>query len=160
MAGREVRRVDFASAEAKAKWIDAKASIDAWRCPLVRDIARRFAQAPCYDPNDLEPLARDLFEFVRDAIKYIKDPLVEELSDSQQVLEQGFGDCDDKARLYVALCRSVGITARIRPVFDGPESFVHVQAEVYLPRKGWRVCDLIVRDLPLGSLPTRGALLV
>lgn len=159
-----VRRADFDSPESKAKWLDSMATFDAWQSAYSTSkaspyyIARFFAQAPCYDPNDYEPLASDFQVYVRDSIKYIHDPVVEEFSSSEEVIERGFGDCDDKARLFVCLCRTVGIPARIVPVFNGP-MFVHVRAEVFLRNK-WRPVELIVRDLPIGKLPHRNDILV
>jgi transglutaminase-like putative cysteine protease len=127
------------------------------RLPAVRDFARRVAMSPLHDPNDQEALARDLHQFVRDCIKYIRDPAGEEFSDAQQVFQQGFGDCDDKVRLFVALCRSLGIEARVLPIFRGSD-FVHVQAEVRVgdpPR--WMVAELIVKGIALGEHPRRKA---
>jgi transglutaminase-like putative cysteine protease len=156
---RVVRSIVFDSADDKARWLDAMATLDA-RLPLVREVARRFAKAPVHDPNNPEALARDFARFVRDAIKYVKDPAGEELSDAEQTLRQGYGDCDDKARLFVALCRSMQIMARIRPCAGvdvrDPDDFVHVQAEVKNDRGGWDVVELIVRGLDYGKLPKRG----
>lgn len=146
------RSVVFRDAMSKARWIDAMCTLDA-RLPLVREMARRFARAR--DPNDAEGLARDLHAFVRDAIRYVRDPAGEELSDAETVIDRGYGDCDDKARVFVALCRSVGIPARIRPCFRG-DDFVHVQAEVLVDGRVL-VAELIVRDLPLGELPRKGS---
>jgi transglutaminase-like putative cysteine protease len=115
-----------------------------------------------HDPNDLDGLARALHRFWRDSIRYVRDPAGEEFSDSDRVLLCGYGDCDDKARGFVASCRSIGINARTRPCFDG-EEFVHVQAEVSLSdgRVGgcfcescrWILAELIVRDVELGENP-------
>lgn len=158
MNNRTVRTVTFPDAMSKARWIDAMATLDA-RFPTVREFARRIAMAPIHDPNDQEALARDFHGFVRDSIRYVRDPAGEELSDSEQILNQGYGDCDDKARLFVALCRSIGIKARIRPCFKG-EDFVHVQAEVFVGRPArWVLAELIQRDVALGEKPrSRGML--
>jgi transglutaminase-like putative cysteine protease len=142
----------------KAQWLDSMATLDA-RLPEVRQLARTIAMAPIHDPNDREALARDIHGWVRDCIKYIRDPAGEELSDAQQTLLQGFGDCDDKARLFVALCRSVGIDARIRPCFSG-DNFVHVQAEVNVGRpKRWMLAELIAQGVPLGANPPKKVVL-
>jgi hypothetical protein len=153
-----VRSVTFADAEAKANWLDANATLDA-RLPETRRLALCFAKSPVHDPNDKEALARDIHAWVRDCIKYVNDPAGEELSDSDQVLAAGCGDCDDKARLFVALCRSIGIESRIRPCFDGPD-FVHVQAEACVGRpKRWQIVELIVRGVAFGEKPPRRAVL-
>lgn len=173
MSDRVVRWVEWGSPIEKANWLDGASYLDA-SLPLVRDVARRFAIA-C-DPNDKEGLARDLHRFVRDAIHYIHDPVVEEFSDAQQVLEQGYGDCDDKIRCFVALCASVRIDAHVRPVFErldeGP--FVHVQACVRWPGSerdgladpsGYLPAELIIAGIPIGVGPRqsfgyRGRILV
>lgn len=134
------------------------ASLDA-RLPLVRDIAGRCARGR--DANRYDLLAADLARLVRDGMRYVRDPGAEEFADAETALRRGFGDCDDKARTYVALCRACGVTARIRPVFLGP-AFVHVQAEVQYPGSehhpqaqagGWLVVELILRDVNVGDDP-------
>jgi len=159
------RSVVFRGPDEKAAWLDAMATMDA-RLPITRELARRFAAAPCHDPNDLGAVARDFHRFVRDSIRYVRDPAGEEFSDSDVILTRGYGDCDDKARLFVALSRSIGVAARTRPCFIG-EDFVHVQAEVLLNQHGqtgaccmregcrWCTAELIVRGVELGELPPR-----
>lgn len=150
--------VDYATPEEKAHWLDAMASVDA-RLPIVRELAGRTARAR--SANRLDLVASDLQRLVRDGIRYVRDPGEEEFADSNTVLRRGFGDCDDKARLFVALCRACGVTARIRPVFLG-DAFVHVQAEVKYsgserdPRAqadGWLVVELILRGVGVGDDP-------
>jgi transglutaminase-like putative cysteine protease len=153
--------VNFKSADEKARWLDANARFDAWHGEKVRELALRFAKAPSHDPNDPDALARDFFRWVRDCIKYVSDPGgMEQLSNSDVIIEQGAGDCDDKARLFVALCTCVRVTARIRPCFEDPdvgERFVHVQAEVWMQGESdWVACDFIIRDLPFGAPPREG----
>jgi transglutaminase-like putative cysteine protease len=149
--------VTFRDADEKARWLDGSAKFDAWHLPKVRELALRFAKALSHDPNDPDALAHDFYKFVRDSIRYVPDPGgMEQLSDSDVILEQGAGDCDDKARLYVALCTCVRVPARIRPCFSG-EDFVHVQAEVFLASVGEYVaCEFIIRDLPFGEMPRKG----
>lgn len=158
---RVVRTVKFQSADEKARWLDANAKFDAWHGEKVRELALRFAKAPTHDPNDPDALARDFYHWVRDSIKYVSDPGgMEQLSDSDVIIEQGAGDCDDKARLFVALCACVRIPARIRPCFEDPavgDRFVHVQAEVMLQSTGeWLPVEFIIRDLPFGDSPREG----
>ena len=168
----------FASPMAKARWIDGMATLDA-RLPLVREMARRYVKA--YGSNDPERVLRPWHAFCRDTIRYVPDGPGEELSDSEQTLKKGTGDCDDKARLFVAGVRSMKLCpARILPVFEG-DHFKHVQAEVFLPviagyrdvrasRLGggvriihapvydhrWLVAELIVKGVELGSYPPKG----
>src|SRR5271165_6258633 len=109
------RRVIFRSWQDKAAWLDGQAWVDA-RLPYVRDVARRICLA--HDPNDFESIARDVFELAQHRTKYVSDPASEEFSDAEVVLRQGYGDCDDKVRLFVALLRSASpsFQAAIRPV--------------------------------------------
>lgn len=152
----------FRDWQEKAAYLDGVAWEDA-RLPLVRDVARRCA-LPC-SPNRPDLIADMIFRFVRDVVRYMPDPASEEFSDAEEVLRSGFGDCDDKARAFVALCRSVRLEARIRPVLRegpfGPE-FTHVQAEVRWPGSythtkagagGWLTAELILADCNLGDEP-------
>lgn len=151
---------------AKARWLDANATLDA-RLPLVRDMCRIFVKA--YGSNDQEKVARGFQRFVRDGIRYVVDGPGEELSDSEQTIRKAAGDCDDKARLFVALNRSAKIEARILPVFRG-DDFSHVQAEVLLNlrepgtknayRQLWVPAELIVRDVELGQFIPRGTIIL
>lgn len=158
---RITRTVKFRNADEKARWLDGAAKFDAWHLPKLRALAARFATAPSHDPNDPDALAIDFYGFTRDGVHYVSDPGgMEQMSDSDVILENGAGDCDDKARLFVALCSCVRIPARIRPCFTDPavgENFVHVQAEVYMQKFGeWVPVEFIVRDLPFGAMPPHG----
>ena len=164
------RVVTFASLEEKANWLDGQASLDALR-GQVQALARRFLGIP-----DPEARTRAMQRWVRDRIHYQYDFRLseflpgEEFADSSSTLDRGFGDCDDKARVFVALLRAaemlhpLGTDARIRPIFDRrPEdAFVHVQAEVRWPRSelldnampgGWLLAELIVKDCEIGQNP-------
>lgn len=154
------RTIAFSTVEEKAQWLDANASLDS-RLSSVRDFAASVARA--HDPNDQEGVIRDLHSFVRDSIRYQRDPNREEqFADAATVLARGYDDCDGKARLFVALCRAGGLEARIRPVFDGHRDFVHVQAEARWPGSerhpkqqggGWLLCELIERWANIGDDP-------
>lgn len=150
------RSLRFRTRREKADYLDAYASLDA-RHPKVRSFAANFARAR--GPNDVGGLARDLARFVRDGITYVHDPSVEEFADTATILARGYDDCDGKARAFVALCRAVGVEARIRPVFNGAE-FVHVQADVRWPGSqyergaepgGWLLAELILKGHRLGQ---------
>jgi hypothetical protein len=159
MNGELRRRIVWANANEKAEWIDGMAFVDA-RLPGVRRFATQVALSR--DPNDREGLVRELHRFVRDRVRYVPDPSYEEISDTETILERGWGDCDDKARAFVGLLRSVGLDGRIRPVFDREGYFYHVQAEAKWPGSdrflgaqpgGWVLCELILRGCELGQAP-------
>jgi transglutaminase-like putative cysteine protease len=135
--------------EDKAAWLHGAAERDA-ADPVVRALAWRFVAAH----PDPVGRARAIQRWVRDAIRYVRDPKKggrrrEQFASSRVILWRGQDDCDGKARLFVALCLAAGLTARIRPVVQGGE-FVHVQGEVLLPG-GWTCAELILRGVELGQ---------
>jgi len=163
------RVLSFATLDEKAKWLDAAASLDALRSQ-VQLHARRFLRLPT-----AEARTRGIQRWVRDNIHYQYDFRAsqglpgEEFADTPSQLDRGFGDCDDKARAFVALVRAaemiapLHVEARIRPVFTRlPREFVHVQAEVKWPRSethenampgGWLLSELIVKGCEIGQDP-------
>lgn len=170
-ANSTVRVLTFKTLDAKAKWLDAAASLDALRGEVQRQ-AKRFLLIP-----DAEARTRAIQRFVRDKVKYQYDFRVsqglpgEEFADTSTTLERGFGDCDDKGRAFVALVRAaemlkpLGTKGRIRPVFAKmPEDrFTHVQAEAGWPGsthhenamgpEGWLLAELIVKGCEIGQDP-------
>lgn len=165
-----VRVISFPTLEEKAAWLDSHASLDALR-GQVQFAAKRFLLV-----NDAEARTRAIQRWVRDQIGYQYDFRVsqglpgEEFADTSSTLDRGFGDCDDKARAFVALVRAaemkkpLGVQVRIRPVFQrSPDDrFVHVQAEVRWPRSelhenampdGWLLAELIVKGCEIGQDP-------
>lgn len=152
-----LRPMTFANLQAKANWLDAAASLDATD-PEVVAVARRFAIAR--GANHQCGIARDLHDFVRDGIPYVFGDGHQRFYSSRELLNGSGGNCADKARLFVALCRAVEIEARIVPIFTSPDEFVHVQAQVRCPGStsdpraepgGWLRAELIARGVPLGS---------
>jgi hypothetical protein len=166
----KARVVTFQSLQEKARFLDSAASLDALRTD-VQDYAKRFISF-----SEAEARTRAIQRWVRDNIQYQYDYRTtigrrgEEFADSSTLIKRGFGDCDDKARIFVALVRAIemvkplGARARIRPIFTKhPYEFVHVQAEVKWPRsvlhensqgpKGWLLAELILKDCEIGQNP-------
>lgn len=164
------RVVGWRTLEEKAHWLDGAASLDALRYGTER-VAAQFCRMPT-----AESRTRALQRWVRDNIRYIFDWRVsqgtrgEEFADAQSCIERGYGDCDDKCRLFVALVRAaeqvkpMGVQARIRPVFRTHPlwEFIHVQAEVRWPGShanpasmpgGWLLCELILAGCEIGQNP-------
>lgn len=160
----------FESLKEKAQWLDSAASLDALRKD-VQEHTKRFMGF-----SEPEARTRAIQRWVRDNIKYQYDFRLstgrrgEEFADSSTLIKRGYGDCDDKARIFVALVRAIemvkplAVRARIRPIFTKhPYEFVHVQAEVKWPRsvlhensqgpKGWLLAELIVKDCEIGQNP-------
>jgi transglutaminase-like putative cysteine protease len=79
--------------------------------------------------------ARRLYEYVRDEIQYIYDPLgIEEIQSPQLTLRLGSGDCDDKAILLTSLLMAIGFESSL--IFadtDGDGLPDHVYSAVHLP---------------------------
>jgi len=69
--------------------------------------------------------------------------------ESVYVFKNGYGDCGAQSTYFAALCRSLGIPARITggfqlcPDHDGP----HFWAEFYLPNYGWIPVDTSVAQI-------------
>lgn len=148
----------FKDPRSKARYLDAVASMDA----RLSSVAARAQWLSAGGTADRGALARRVHQFVRDAIRYVRDEGGEEFADSSVILARGYDDCDGKARLFVALCRRLGLQARIRPVFSSPRDFVHVQAEVRWPGSereplaedgGWMLSELILEGCDLGVDP-------
>jgi hypothetical protein len=73
-----------------------------------------------------------IFEFVRDEIRYVRDPfgieLVQSPMRSLQVLQ---GDCDDKTVIFCALAEAIGHRTRIVLESANGQGWSHVRADVF-----------------------------
>jgi hypothetical protein len=79
--------------------------------------------------------ARRLYEYVREEINYVCDPLgIEEVQSPETTLKLGGGDCDDKAVLLASLLKSIGFeTCFFIADTDNDGYPDHVFTGVYLP---------------------------
>lgn len=145
-----VREVRFATKEEKAAFMEAGAERDA-RAPAIVAVAQRFRSFA--EPWDR---ARAILNFCQLCIQYVRDPGVEVLDSAEIGLWRGYGDCDLKARLCVALMLASGLDAKIEPVFRG-DTFPHVRARVYLRGAWWSVDPCIINS-DIGQIPTHGIL--
>lgn len=141
----------FRTLQEKALWMDAAASIDA-ADPIVQRIARLIVG----DANAPRERADRLQRWVRDRIWYSRDPYgIEMTPDSRVTLLEGTEDCDGKARLLVALVRSLRdprLDARLRSVWRGPQ-FTHAQAEIRAGDGPWRLAEVILRGVGVDDAP-------
>jgi transglutaminase-like putative cysteine protease len=155
--GGAARWINFPNREAKAAYMADAARHDA-HDPAVLAWARAFAALP--RPEREEAILR----FVQRCIRYERDPAwydpeghrhgIEVLDSSAVALQRGYGDCDVKARLFVALCLATGVPAEIEPVFRGWNGFPHVRARVLaLDGSGWRTADPTIVNSTIGHLP-------
>jgi len=119
--------------------------LEGTRDPGVISLAREIVAD--IDPRDHRARVEALFEFVRDRVRYVRDPrdielivgapaMVEEIADQGETT----GDCDEKAILLASLLRAVGypvalVAARTRPVrtflsVRWPWSHVYVRTQL------------------------------
>lgn len=94
--------------------------------------------------------ARELFHFVRDCVRYLRDVNgVETVASPDVVLEQLYGDCDDQAVLLAAMLESIGHPARFAAVGYAPGEFEHVYVETRIGDK-WIALDPTVPGAAMG----------
>ena len=123
------------------------------KAELAKDIARSVAKiVGSVDPNvtGLRELAihlvrkfeagdfkqaRKIFEFVRDEIQYVYDPMgLEEIQSPETTLKLRAGDCEDQAILLSSLLSAVGFeSALIFADTDNDGVSDHVYSAVYIP---------------------------
>jgi len=156
------RWVNFTGREDKARYMAEAAEHDA-EDPQVISWAEHFRRVP------IEDRAAAILRFVQKCIEYRRDPAwfdaqgnrhgVELLDSSAVGFFRGYGDCDLKARMFVALCLAAGVPAKIDPVFTGDSGFPHVRAQVCVDGTGetagstWKVADPTIVNSTIGHLP-------
>jgi hypothetical protein len=157
------RWIHFADREAKATYMSKAARHDA-EDPILRGWARQFIRLP------LDKRAAAILRFVQRCIRYERDPAwfdaqgtrhgIELLDSAAVGLHRGYGDCDLKARVFVALCLACGVTADIEPVFTGETGFPHVRARVLhetseTAGERWQTADPTIVNSTIGHLPRK-----
>lgn len=153
------RKLQFATPERKAAWLGGQARLDAMLRP-VQQKALRFL-----NPSAMARVL-DVFAYVRDEIRYVRDPPPEQFADAAVILARGFDDCDGKARTLCALLTAaehispVGVECELVPVFPMPGYFSHVAARVRWPKShlfrgadadGWVRAETILKGVNLGE---------
>jgi hypothetical protein len=98
----------------------------------IRNLATHLTSK--YEAGDFKQ-ARRLYEFVRDEIRYIPDPLLfEDIQPPEITLKRLSGDCDDQAVLLCSLLLAIGFeTALIFADTDGDGFADHVYCAVHIP---------------------------
>lgn len=99
-----------------------------------------------------------LFEFVRDRIRWVPDPVdVELVQDATRTLLFRQGDCDDLVVLLATLLALIGVRSRFVAVgLITPRGllFVHVYLEAYDPRtRSWIALDPTNKQAQAGWAP-------
>ena len=127
--------------------------------PIVKETALRLIDGEKTDRDKL----RRIFAYVRDDIVFAF-PEEGDLLKASETIQKGFGQCNTKATLFLALCKAAGIPARIhyslisreiqKGFFTGiaywvmPKEISHSWIEVDIDGK-WRRIDTFINDLPL-----------
>lgn len=128
--------------------------------PIIVEFASRLARP--FAPDDYLSIVREIFRWVRDGIRYQRDPgLHEDFASAMVVLQRGYDDCDGKIKLAVALMRALGIDADVVPVWGNEGELSHVQLRVRFPGSdrvegnvdGWIYAEITIRGAELGQNP-------
>lgn len=134
--------------------------LDGRQDPFVVDCTR--AMCLMCPKKDRLAQARAVFEFCRDHVWYVSDPVdVECISPAWYTLHTRSGDCDDKSILLASMLEAIGIqTAFVVAGYQDPSEFEHVYVSC-MPYDGdWRDMDP-TEDMPFGwSAPDPVALWV
>ena len=75
-------------------------------------IIQKTAQSLVHDRTKEEEKIHAIFEYVRDAIKF-GFPAKGDLTTASETVKIGYGQCNTKSALFIALCRAMDIEARI-----------------------------------------------
>jgi transglutaminase-like putative cysteine protease len=124
---------------------------DGKKKPIIRDTAAQLVNG-LSSKNYAGEIAK-IFTFVRDKIRYTRDINgVETLHIPEQVLEQGYGDCDDKAVLLASLLEAIGHRTRFIAVGFEPNNYSHVLTQTVFRDGRWLSLDP-TEDKPIGWFP-------
>lgn len=127
---------------------------DAIRSPrqVVREKALQLVAS--LPPRQWFAQIRALHEFVRDEIRYVRDPVdLETVATPEKTLELRAGDCDDKSTLLAALLIAIGHPARFAALGFNRGPFSHVLVETQIRNSGEDARDW----LPLETIIERDA---
>ena len=151
-------RIEVAGDREKLGFMRANANRAAV-APSIVELASNIVRP--YRPDDWAAQATALHRFVRDGIRYQRDPnRREQLADPRVALGRGYGDCDDKVAAFVALAQALGMEADFWPVWKpGTEAtpdpvLDHVQGAVRWPgssRRADATSGVETLDAPIGS---------
>lgn len=104
--------------------------------------------------NETNPYlqAQKIYRYVSDSLPYSHAPhmLLEATGKprSEYVLETGIGDCGAQSQYFAALCRAIGIPARVPVGYQMilQPAGTHVWAEYYVEGYGWIPADVTVAE--------------
>lgn len=119
--------------------------------PRVRSVALNLVRDAA--PNDDLEEIRRVWQYVRDAIRYVKDVRdVDTIQTPRTTLDTMQGDCDDKSLLLSAMLESIGYATRFAVSATVPTgTYNHVFVEAFVPRFGrWIPLETSVPGYPFG----------
>jgi len=118
--------------------------------------------------NEKEKI-KQIYEFVRDEIKFGYN--IDDAIPASQVLNDGYGQCNTKGTLFMALLRAVNVPCRIHgftvdkiiqkgtltglPYILSPKEIVHSWVEIYFNGKWYNLEGFILDKLYLNKLQTK-----
>ena len=139
---------DCPTTEAKGALLNLAATYDARYDPRVRELALRLLRgAPSTSPA---AIGRALHAAVKRRVRYVGEA-IDTFQSAWQTWASGFGDCDDSARLLVALARSVGVEAGIQLMRNRDGIPVHVVAVLHDGQR-WQYAEATL-DAEYGEPP-------
>ncbi len=122
----------------------------------LRDFTVKLLENNNVQSKDIDKEIEVIFKFVRDEIKYRKDPYrVEMFQSPVRTLKDylkgyGAGDCDDKAILAASMLSSIGYKVRLVLMNPRGGAYTHVICEVFHPiEKRWIPLETTLK-VPLG----------
>ncbi len=120
--------------------------------PDVIYTARRIILDAGIPPKNYSGEVNAIFEFVRDQIRYTRDPVGMELVQTPDAtLKLGVGDCDDKTVLAGSLLNATGHPVQIVAIGKIPGVLSHVYLETKIG-PNWVALETTL-DWPLGRAP-------
>jgi hypothetical protein len=137
--------------------------------PKLKRIAAALWEAAASTPDQQRTFTILVHAFTGRAIRFVRDTdrtggediagLTRSPTETDAVdaIRRGTDDCDGKARAFVALCRAVGVPARMAPLWQYPRSALepilgHVYAEL-LHGTEWVPVETILARAVIGEAP-------
>ncbi|RLE42921.1 hypothetical protein DRJ48_02320, partial [Candidatus Woesearchaeota archaeon] len=134
------------------KQIDSAVQIDN---PKIKAIANYIATESCKTGGRI-CYAKALYNFVRDNIEYLNDPLrVEFIQVPELTLATGGGDCDDGAVLLASLLGSIGIRTEFvyKPNHVLLRAWLPEALKRYKKQDNWVYLDWTCNECEFGVVP-------
>jgi hypothetical protein len=156
-------QVDCPSHKARVDLLDAAAWNDATYDDRIRKLAVRIASGVPSDAAgrvDVAKLAAALHHAVTHRVRYL-DEGPETMATAWDTWSTGIGDCDDSARLLLALARSVRIKAALVAFFNRRDAGGDIQPEhatvMLHDGTAWRWAEPSIRGARFGEEPRAAA---